>query len=580
MRRKLCAQHKPESWLTYLPAMAAAVLCLMMVLQPSSSRADTAAPAGTAATMATAAVTAPTPDSSLLPARVMKAAYARVSAGEYPMLVIGVVDGDKSRLYGFNAAGDPAPNADTVFEIGSITKTFTGLALAEAVKAGKLALDEPVAKLLPRFKIPSRGGKTITLGNLADQHSGLPRLPGNLEPWKNPANPYAGYDAQKLKSFLGRYELPRDPGSAYEYSNLGFGLLGYALAQRVGVSYGTLIKNKILDPLHMKLCGVAIDRTMRAHLAAGHDETGQPARNWNLDVLAGAGGMKCSASDMLRYLKANMGAVKTPLYPAMQLAHKARAAGPGANRVGLGWLTLGAGDKKVVWHNGMTGGYASFIGFTADGEHGVFVLANIQQSVDDLGLATLLPDAELSPVQTAISMSARQLDAYTGYYQIAPRFLLVVFRDDDQLYAQATGQGAFPIYPSSKDEFFAKVGDISMTFTHNKSGKVDGLMLHQHGDTPAARVNAATAAKAVGKVLVPLKPAALRDYTGRYKFATGNTMAITRKGGQLYARLSGQLALPIYPSMKDHFFYILVKANILNSTRKCNTWEIEVSEVR
>jgi CubicO group peptidase (beta-lactamase class C family) len=532
----------------------------MFTLAAWSTASHAAVGSGSAALAAVAASSAP-PASSLLPARVMKAAHDRVAAGEYPMLVIGVVNDGKSRLYGFNAEGEPAPDVKTVFEVGSITKAFTGLALAQDVKSGKLRLDEPVAKLLPHFKLPSRDGKDITLGNLAEQRSGLPRLPTNLKP-ANPANPYADYGAKKLKAFLANYTLPRAPGSAYEYSNLGYGLLGYALAQHAGVSYGALIKKQILDPLHMKLCGVKLDDKMRTHLAKGHGDTGKATSNWKFAALAGAGAIKCSAGDMLRYLKANMGRLKTPLHPAMELAQKPRASGPDRNKVGLGWMALDTGHGKVVWHNGMTGGYASFIGFTADGKRGVLVLTNIEQSVDDLGLATLVKSASLAPVQTTIHMSPAELDGYVGYYQLAPRFLLTVFRDDDQLYAQATGQGAFPIYPSAKDEFFAKVSDISISFLRGNKKKVVGLNLHQHGSTLAKRVDAAQAAETIGKTLVPLKASVLRNYVGRYKFKSGDVLDVSRKGDRLYAQLNGQPSIRIYPSAKDEFFYIGVNATL------------------
>lgn len=499
---------------------------------------------------------------SLLPARVMKAANERVAAGEYPMLVIGVVDGDKSRLYGFNAAGDPAPDEKTVFEIGSVTKTFTGLLLAEAVKSGAVALDEPVAKLLPGFKIPSRGGKQITLGNLADQHSGLPRLPGNLKP-ADLSDPYADYDAKDLEEFLAGYSLPRNPGSAYEYSNLGFGLLGYALAERAHTSYGELVEEKILAPLHMDDCGVTPTQAMQAHLAVGHDQSGAVTSNWHFAALAGAGALECSATDMLHYLEANMGVRKTPLYPAMRLAQTPRAEVPGGNeQVGMGWMILDSGGRKVIWHNGMTGGYASFIGFTADGKRGVFVLANIQQSVDDLGLATLLENAKLAPVQTTIAMSPAELDDYVGYYRLAPHFLLDVFRSADQLYAQATGQGAFQIYPSAKDEFYAKIGGISISFRRGKDGGVDALVLHQNGNVPGPKVDAAAAAQAIGKRIVPVAPATLRDYEGSYRLTPDVVVKVALKNGRLYAQLTDQPALPIYPSAKDRFFYILVNAEI------------------
>src|SRR5262249_37342179 len=150
-----------------------------------------------------------------------KAAQERIAAGTNQTLVFGLVDGDKSEVVVFGKLDDgKAPDGETVYEIGSITKTITATLLARLMNSGRVTLDTPVAQLLPDFKIPSRNGKQITLGDLATQHSGLPRMPSNFQPsdW---ANPYADYDAAKLKAFLEGYALPRDPGAAYEYSNLG-----------------------------------------------------------------------------------------------------------------------------------------------------------------------------------------------------------------------------------------------------------------------------------------------------------------------------------------------------------------------
>ena len=151
-----------------------------------------------------------------LPERVEKAAQDRVAAGIHQTLVFGVVDGDRSEVVAFGTLDDgKAPDGDTVYEIGSITKTFTATLLAQAVLAGRVTLDTPVAQLLPDFKIPSRGSLEITVGQLATQHSALPRLPSNMLP-KDGADPYADYDAAKLKAFLAEYELPRNPGATYE----------------------------------------------------------------------------------------------------------------------------------------------------------------------------------------------------------------------------------------------------------------------------------------------------------------------------------------------------------------------------
>jgi D-alanyl-D-alanine-carboxypeptidase/D-alanyl-D-alanine-endopeptidase len=183
-------------------------------------------------------MTSTSANAGALPERVEKAARERIAAATYPTLVFGVVDGDKSQVVAFGEPDDGnAPDGETVYEIGSIAKTFTATLLAQAVLSGRLMLDTPVAQLLTDFKIPSRGGTEITLEELGTQHSGLPRMPSNFAP-KDPANPFADYDAAKLKAFLAEYQLPRDPGAAYEYSNLGFGLLGHALAQLEHTSYG------------------------------------------------------------------------------------------------------------------------------------------------------------------------------------------------------------------------------------------------------------------------------------------------------------------------------------------------------
>jgi CubicO group peptidase (beta-lactamase class C family) len=333
-------------------------------------------------------------DAALLPERVEKAAQEHIAAGTYRTLVFGVLDGDRSEIAAFGKRNDgTAPDGDTVYEIGSITKTFTATLLARAVIAGRVTLDTPLAELLPDFKIPSRGGKAITLGALATQRSGLPRLPSNLQP-KDPADPYADYDAARLKAFLAGYELPRDPGASYEYSNLGFGLLGYALGEMDHSTYGVLATEAIFKPLGMTMTGTALTEAMRAHLAPGHNDTGNVAKNWDFDALAGAGAIRSTASDMLRYLKANMGIATSPLSDAMKLAQQPRSDVTRGARIGLAWMTTA---KAIVWHNGGTYGYRSFAGFTADGRRGVVVLTDMDAQTDDLGFAALDADAPLTP---------------------------------------------------------------------------------------------------------------------------------------------------------------------------------------
>ena len=514
--------------------------------------------AGTALSLALATATAAP---AVLPARIARVAQQYTEAGIYPAMVLVMVEDGRAQVAGFGKLADGhAPDGHTVFEIGSVTKTFTALLLAQAVQAKSVSLDTPVAQLLPDFRIPARHGKPITLGLLAEQFSGLPRLPGNWQP-ADLGNPYADYGRDRLKAFLAGYKLPRDPGAAYEYSNLGFGLLGEALAERASLSYGELLQRDVLAPLGMRSSGVELTPAMRAHLAPGHDELGQTAKHWEFGALGGAGALLSNGEDMLRYLQANMGELKTPLAPAMRLAQRPRRDIGGSDQIGLAWMTHHTAHGDVIWHNGETGGYSSFIGFTRDGHRGVVILTNGTGAPQDLGFAALLPSAPLPVVHKAMAMPATQLEAYVGSYTLAPGFALEIFRRADQLFAQATGQGAFPLFARAPDAFFARLAPITIDFERGVDGQVDALALHQDGhDRHAPRTKVAVAAD--GTRSVSLDPGVLNDYVGRYALGDGAQFGVTVQHGQLFVQLTGQAAYPVHAQAKDHFFYTVVDARL------------------
>ncbi|HXD36717.1 MAG TPA: serine hydrolase [Rhodanobacter sp.] len=507
------------------------------------------------------ATSAAAADAAVLPARIAKVAQQYTDAGVYPAMVVVMVDDGHAQVAGFGKLADGrAPDGGTVFELGSVTKTFTALLLAHAVRTKAVNLDTPVAQLLPDFKMPSRSGKPITLGLLAEQFSGLPKLPGNLQP-ADLGNPYADYGRDRLKAFLAGFKLPRDPGAAYEYSNLGFGLLGEALAEQAKLPYGELLRRVVLEPLGMHSSGVELTPAMRARLAPGHDEQGRPAKHWTFGALGGAGALLSDGDDMLRYLQANMGESKTPLAAAMQLAHASRRDIGGGDRIGLAWMTHHTPQGDVIWHNGETGGYSSFIGFTPDGRRGVVILTNATGAPQELGFAALLPSAPLPVVHKAIAMPAAQLDAYVGSYTLAPGFVLTVFRREGQLFVQATGQGAIPLFASAPDAFFAKLAPITIDFERAADGKVGALTLHQGGhDQHAPRTEGAIAAD--GTRSVSLDPTLLREYVGRYALGNGAQFEVTAEHGQLFVQLTGQAAYPVHAKAKDRFFYTVVDAQL------------------
>lgn len=416
----------------------------------------------------------------------------RIASGHQPGIVVGVVDGEKRRILGAGVAfeGGPKVNGDTVFEIGSVSKVFTATLLAQMAAAGEVGLDDPIAKYLPvDAKVPSRSGKAITLRHLATHRSGLPRMPTNITA-RDAADPYADYGAAAMLALLGSLSLERDPGEAYEYSNLGAGLLGHLLATRAGLSFEQLLRERIFVPLGMNDTAVVLPPRLSGRLAHGHS-LGEPVSAWAFDVLAGAGGIRSTANDLLRFVAAFAGGRFTKLGTSM-LEATVEADAPNV-RIGLGWHVTRRFGLDLVWHNGLTGGFASYVGFERGTRHGVVVLTNGHQGLEEIGLLVLDPRrlaARLPPVpkQQAVSLDGATLDRYVGRYALAPGAVFTITRAAEGLEAQLTGQAAIPLFATSATEFFYKIVEARLVFTLEKN-RVTGLVLHQGGRAmPAKRL--------------------------------------------------------------------------------------------
>jgi serine-type D-Ala-D-Ala carboxypeptidase/endopeptidase len=413
-------------------------------------------------------------------------------------IVVGLISSKGSRIISF---GQPARNSsaalngDTIFEIGSVTKVFTSLLLMDMVTRGEVSLNDPVAKYLPgTVKVPTRSGREITLLDLATHTSGLPRLPGNMKP-KDPHNPYVDYTVEQMYEFLSGYTLTREIGEKYEYSNFGAGLLGHVLSLRAGTDYETLVMTRISKPLGMESTRARLSPQMQARLATGHDQGGSPVMNWDLPTLAGAGALRSTANDMLRFLAANMGLSKSMLLPAMQKAHAMqKPTGTPNLSIGLGWHILSNFGTEIVWHNGGTGGYHSFTGFDKKKGLGVVVLSNSTNDIDDIGLHLLESKYQLAKYEPpkerkAVKVDPKILETYVGQYELTPTILITVTREGDKLYAQAGEQPKIELYAETETKFFITVVDAQMTFVRDEKGQVTQLILHQNGrDIPAKKI--------------------------------------------------------------------------------------------
>jgi D-alanyl-D-alanine-carboxypeptidase/D-alanyl-D-alanine-endopeptidase len=424
---------------------------------------------------------------------------ARIAGRPGEGIVVGIVTPAGRRIVARGPKGAKPFNGRTLFEIGSVTKVFTGLLLADMARRGEVRLDDLADKYLPAgFALPSRNGRRITLLDLATHRSGLPRMPDNFAP-ANPANPYADYSQRDLLAYLKSFRPTRDSGSQYEYSNLGVGLLGQLLARRAGTNYATLVRRRITGPLGMADTMIRLSPAQRARLAQPHDEYMRPVPAWDLNALAGAGGLRSDADDLLTFLSAAMKLVPSPLAADLADMQVRRAGGATPNMgTGIIWVLLKTSAGEIVFHNGATGGSKAFIGFDPARKRGIVVLVNgaPEPATDDLGLHLLTgsPLIPVRPLQPAprewkiVTLSPAQLDRLTGIYRFGPQATLTVRREGGQLTAQLSGQSPLPIFPSSETEFFLKAVDAQVSFALDASGRASKVVLHQGGhDTPVER---------------------------------------------------------------------------------------------
>lgn len=280
----------------------------------------------------------------------------------------------------------------TVFEIGSVTKVFTALLLAVMVEAGEVALDEPLAAFYPELTLPVRG-RPVTLVDLATHASGFPRLPPGLlrQGLRHRDDPYASFSDADVARALESVRLRAEPGTRVRYSNFGAGVLGQALARRAGAPYDDLVRTLVCSPLGLTDTGVRRSPDQLARRAAGHDRRGRAVPDWHLDSLPGMGALHSTSTDLARFLTAQLDPESTPLGDAIRHTQQPRL---GAGRLGhqaLGWMRspLPRTDRRMLWHNGGTGGAFSFVGLEPDAGVAVVALTNTARSVDGLGMSAL-----------------------------------------------------------------------------------------------------------------------------------------------------------------------------------------------
>ena len=526
----------------------------------------------------------------LIPEDVKEMIKSRVNNGIAPSIVIGMINADGTQFFAYgkkslNAEEDVDKNS--IYEIGSITKTFTGVILADLAQRGKVSLDDPLQKYLPdNIKSPTRNGESIKLVHMSNHTSSLPRMPDNFTPEDN-ANPYVDYSEELLYDFLDNHELRRDIGSEFEYSNYAVGLLGHVLASNQSLTYEELMVKTIAGPLGMKNTRIEFTPKMKRNLAIGTNN-GIEVSNWDLTTVAGAGAIRSDAVDMLKYLSANMGLSKTELFPAMKIAQTSTVDESIGRIIGLGWITRKTDSSEIIWHNGGTGGYRAFAGFTKDGEKGVVVLTNSTMSADDIGFYALDSSNEMRDIKPSISAAISEIIDTQGieagkaaYWQFKKEKANDFDFSESQLnnlgYTYMAGEEldkALSVFQLNADAFpetsnvYDSLGEALMKLGKNEEAIANykrSIEINPGND------NGIEMLKKMGVDTSNLIPEFIVDsetldsYLGRYALTPNFVLTVTLDEKQLMVEATGQSNFPVFPKSEHRFYYKVVQAELLFS---------------
>jgi D-alanyl-D-alanine-carboxypeptidase/D-alanyl-D-alanine-endopeptidase len=460
----------------------------------------------------------------------------------------------------YAAAGRPLtrrdlPPQNIIFEIGSITKAFTGLLLAQTVLEGKASLDDPIARHLPADLTLAPDVAAITLRQLSAHTSGLPRLPDNLNP-ADLADPYADYTVELLYDFLRRHRLESPGPHPSDYSNLGVGLLGHILERVHGMRFAALVEEKICRPLGLDDTVIELSPEQLTRFAPPH--SGSVAVSpWNLGALPGAGALRSTAADLTRFAAALMDP-ESPLAKAFALARQPVAPFGQQDRIGLGFMIANRHGQDVYYHGGGTGGSRSVLEVIPAAKSATILLLN-NDAPEPAALVSAVhrpqPPAGALLDRSEVPLTAHQLHEYTGVYAIDARGRFTAVVDEaGRLRIRLTGQPFLPVFYAGNDRFFARAVPAEFQFARDATGAIRSLTLHQDGrEVPAQRTGDAP------NVRFP-QAGDLKAYTGSYQLAPGLVFDVTARGAQLVVKLTGQPALPVFNTAPDRFEYDVVEA--------------------
>lgn len=322
--------------------------------------------------------------------RIQEILNTEVANRRTPGIILGIIDSTGKRVIfsaGVQSETHPVkPDTSTMYEIGSVTKVFTSLLLADMSLSGELNINDPISKFLPdSVKAPTWNGQQITLLNLSCHATGgFPRMPDNYR-GTDEANPFADYTTAELFNYISRFKLTNQPGSRFGYSNSGYGLLGHILAQTAHSSYEQLVKDRICKVLDMNNTTMVLTAEQQEHLATPHNEYGHPVHNWEMPAMAGTGALRSNMTDVLSFAEAHLLLNKTILSRGIQLTHIPRVfKGKTEGEVTMGWTTFEEKGHHFLWKDGTTAGYRALVLLDLKKKMGVVILSNSLNPINDI----------------------------------------------------------------------------------------------------------------------------------------------------------------------------------------------------
>lgn len=440
-------------------------------------------------------------------------------------------------------------DADTAFEIGSITKTMNGLLLAQLVEAGTLGLDDPIADHLPEgTKVPSFEGEPIRLRHLLTHTAGLPALPARFAP-KRGDNPYADLTEAQLLGSLGDVTLTARPGTQFAYSNFGAMVLSTIIDGAADGAYAAQMQAGVFAPIGMDSAFVT-KAPRSVAVAEGHLGTGKATAAWTFpESMAGVGAVRASLNDLVRYVQVQLAPDRVPSLASAIRRSQEKLAEAG-QPVAWGWMVRNDPAGNLYAHEGGTGGFSSLALFQPATGKGVVILSDTALTdlggLGDVARALLAGDAGGLAPRREQDAPAALLAALEGDWLINGGLPMRLWQESGELWTQAQGQSAFRMGHDSSGQFFARDFDAVLVPMKAPDGQYSLILRQGGGAMPVTR-------PAPPKPAIAIDARTLEAYPGEYPLAPGFVLTVSVRDGVLHAQATGQGAFPLVPEAADVF---------------------------